>query len=92
MTHVGKIYNVLAQVLAEQLHQKIKGLQEVTVWLTSRIGEPVSKPHFITIEVAVREHISFSSVEGPIRREVQRTLRSIHLFCRALARGVYPVC
>ena len=91
MTHVGKIYNVLAQVLAEQLHQKIKGLEEVTVWLTSRIGEPVSQPHSVMIEVIVRDHLSFSSVEGPIRREVQRTLRSINPFCQALARGVYPV-
>jgi S-adenosylmethionine synthetase len=92
MAHVGKIYNVLAQVLAEQLHQKIKGLEEVTVWLTSRIGEPVSQPHSVTIEVIVRDHISFSSVEGLIRREAHRTLRSINPFCRALARGIYPVC
>lgn len=92
MAHVGKIYNVLAQVMAERLHQQIKGLQEVAVWLTSRIGAPVSQPHSITVEVLLHDRTSFSSVEGPIHREVQRTLRSIHPFCRALARGLYPVC
>jgi S-adenosylmethionine synthetase len=91
MAHVGKIYNVLAQVLAEQLHQKIKGLDEVTVWLTSRIGAPVSQPRSVVIEVLLRDRISLSSVEGPINREVQRTLRSMHPFCQALARGIYPV-
>lgn len=92
MTHVGKIYNVLAQVTAEQLHQKVKGLQEVTIWLTSRIGEPVSRPQSVIIEVSLPEHLSLSSVEGLIRTEVQRTLRSIKPFCAALARGIYPVC
>jgi S-adenosylmethionine synthetase len=91
MAHVGKIYNILAQVMAEQLHQKIKGLQEVTVWLTSRIGAPVSQPRSITVEVLLRDRIAFSSVEGPIHQEVQRSLRSINPFCRALARGIYPV-
>ena len=92
MTHVGKIYNVLAQVTAERLHQKVKGLQEVTIWLTSRIGEPVSRPHSVVIEVSLPEHLSLSSVEGLIRTEVQRTLRSIKPFCAALDRGIYPVC
>ncbi|MEX5217335.1 MAG: methionine adenosyltransferase [Nitrospira sp.] len=91
MAHVGKIYNVLAQVMAEQLHQKIKGLREVTVWLTSRIGDPVSQPHSIMIEVFLSEHVPLSSVEGAIRNEVRRTFRSIKPFCQALARGVYSV-
>lgn len=31
VAHVGKIYNVLARVLAEGIHKKVQGLQEVTV-------------------------------------------------------------
>ena len=31
VAHVGKIYNVLAHVLAEQIHRNVQGLREVTV-------------------------------------------------------------
>ena len=31
-----RIYNVLAHVLAGQIHRNVKGLREVTVWLTSQ--------------------------------------------------------
>ena len=35
VSHVGKIYNVLAHLLANMLATKIAGLQEVTIWLCS---------------------------------------------------------
>ncbi|HET9846365.1 MAG TPA: methionine adenosyltransferase [Nitrospira sp.] len=92
IAHVGKIYSVLAQVMAEELHQKIKGLQEVTVRMTSRIGEPVSQPHTIIVEAGLRDRMPWSSVEGPITRQVQGMLRAMPSFCHALARGVYAVC
>ncbi len=92
VAHVGKIYNVLAQVLAEQIHHKVRGLQEVTVWLTSQIGQPVSKPQSAMVEVIVSQGVHFASVEPAIRREVQRALGALKPFCQALARGVYAVC
>ena len=44
VAHVGKIYSVLAQVLAEDIHKKVRGLREATVWITSQIGRPVAAP------------------------------------------------
>jgi S-adenosylmethionine synthetase len=49
--HVGKIYNVLAHVLAGQIYGHVKGLREVTVWLMSQIGRPVSSPQFVMVQV-----------------------------------------
>lgn len=92
MAHVGKIYNVLAQVLAEQIHHKVKGLREVTVWLTSRIGRPVSSPQSVMVEVNLAHGVSLAAVEPLIGRQIQHALHRITPFCKALAEGVYAVC
>ena len=92
VAHVGKIYNVLAHVLAGQIHRNVKGLREVTVWLTSQIGRPVSSPQFIMVEVHLAQGVSLASVEPLIGLEVQQALRRITPFCQALAKGDYAVC
>jgi S-adenosylmethionine synthetase len=92
VTHPGKIYNVLAQVLAEQIHQRVRGLREVTVWLTSQIGRPVSSPHSVAVEVSLSHGASMQTIEPMIRRQVHQALTGIDTFCRALAKGSYAVC
>ena len=92
MAHVGKIYNVLAHVLAGQIHRNVKGLREVTVWLTSQIGRPVSSPQFVMVEVHLAQGVSLASVEPLIGRQVQDALRRMTPFCQALAKGDYAVC
>jgi len=92
VAHVGKIYNVLAHVLAWQIHRKVKGLRDVTVWLTSQIGRPVSSPQFVMVEVHLAQGVSLASVEPLIGRQVQDALHGMTAFCQALAKGEYPVC
>lgn len=92
VAHVGKIYNVLAHVLAEQIHRNVKGLREVTVWLTSQIGRPVSSPQFVMVEVHLGQGVSLASVEPLIGRQVQQALRRMTPFCQALTEGTYAVC
>jgi S-adenosylmethionine synthetase len=92
VAHVGKIYNVLAHVLAGQIHRNVKGLHEVTVWLTSQIGRPVSMPQFVMVEVHPAQGVSLASVEPLIGRQVEQALGRMTSFCQSLARGVYSVC
>jgi S-adenosylmethionine synthetase len=92
VAHVGKIYNVLAQVLAEEIHKKVQGLEDVTVWITSQIGKPVSSPQAVVVEVTLARGKTLEAVRPQIRREVQLAFGHIKSFCKALSRGVYAVC
>jgi S-adenosylmethionine synthetase len=89
---VGKIYNVLAQVLAEDIHKKVHGLSDVTVWITSQIGQPVSLPHTVAVEVTLSRGTTLKAVRPQIQREVQLAFTHMKSFCKALARGLYAVC
>jgi S-adenosylmethionine synthetase len=92
VSHVGKIYNVLAQVLAEDIHKKVQGLQDVTVWITSQIGKPISSPQAVGVEVTLARGTTLAVVRPQIQREVRLAFTHIKSFCKALTRGVYAVC
>jgi S-adenosylmethionine synthetase len=92
MAHVGKIYNVLAQVLAEDIHKKVAGLQDVTVWITSQIGKPISSPQAVVVEVNQARGVSLEAVRPRIQREVQLAFTHMKSFCKALTQGLYEVC
>ncbi len=92
IAHVGKIYNVLSQVLAEDIHKKVHGLSDVTVWITSQIGQPVSLPHTLAIEVTLARGTTLKAVRPQIQREVRMAFTHMKSFCKALGGGLYEVC
>lgn len=92
VAHVGKIYNVLAQVLAEDIYKKVPGLLDVTVWITSQIGQPISSPQAVAVEVIPRRGVRLEAVRPRIQREVQLAFTHMPSFCKALTRGLYAVC
>ena len=44
VSHVGKIYNVLALLTAQKLVEEIEGVAEATVYILSQIGKPLDQP------------------------------------------------
>lgn len=51
VSHVGKLYNVLATLIARDIHAKVEGAEEVSVQLLSAIGEPIDQPELAGIEI-----------------------------------------
>jgi S-adenosylmethionine synthetase len=58
VSHVGKLYNVLAMLMARDLHERVEEVDEVSVSLLSAIGEPTDQPQVAAIEVAAQHGIS----------------------------------
>lgn len=51
VSHVGKLYNVLASLIARDIHAKVAGVSGVGVQLLSAIGEPIDQPELAGIEL-----------------------------------------
>lgn len=49
VSHVGKIYNLLSFKIAEEIYQKTG--KKNTVWLVSKIGQPVNNPALVSISI-----------------------------------------
>jgi S-adenosylmethionine synthetase len=92
VSHVGKIYNLLAHKTAEKIYKQIDGIQEVYVLLLSRIGSPINEPHMATAQVLLRKGVGLRRVAPAVRSILEKELSAISGFCDRLAAGAYPIC
>ncbi|USS40098.1 methionine adenosyltransferase [Thermococcus aggregans] len=51
VSHVGKIYNILANLIANDIAEQVEGVQEVYVRILSQIGKPIDEPLVASIQV-----------------------------------------
>ena len=91
MSHVGKIYNILAHRMAREICETIEGVRGVYVLLLSRIGEPVNRPNMANAQLLMERGRQPSEVAGKVEELFEREFSRINDFCLALARGEYPV-
>ena len=92
VSHVGKIYNLLAHKTAEKIYRQIDGIQEVYVLLLSRIGSPINKPHMANAQVLPRKGVRLKDISKDVTAILEKELSEISGFCDKLARGTYPIC
>lgn len=92
VSHVGKIYNVLAHELAFRIHRRVPGVREVTVWLCSTIGQRIDRPAVATTQVCLSPGTALRRVHAAIRGIIRDGLEDLPSFCEKLARGAYPIC
>ncbi|MEM4699437.1 MAG: methionine adenosyltransferase [Candidatus Nezhaarchaeales archaeon] len=92
VSHVGKIYNMLAHRMAESIHSKVPGVREVYVWLLSRIGEPIDRPRAAVAQLILDRGVRLSEVRGQVRDVIEGELGGIERFCEDLAYGRVPIC
>lgn len=91
VSHVGKIYNVLAHRIAHRVVENVDGVEEVYIWLLSQIGKPIDQPAIAAAQVALKEGVSLESVEKVVFDEVNEELANIGEFTMKLARGKIPI-
>ena len=92
VSHVGKIYNVLAHHAARKIHEEIPGLQEVYVFLVSQIGAPIDQPQLMAAHILPAAGQPFEPVRQAARAILAEALAGMDKLCRELIEGKHPVC
>jgi len=92
VSHVGKIYNVLAHKIAREIFETIDGIKEVYVLLLNRIGTPIDQPQMATAQLLLERGRKIDEIAKTVEGIFEREFSGINAFCTALARGEYPVC
>ena len=88
VSHVGKIYNALADRLAGQLVAGVPGLAEVTIWLSSEIGRPIDEPRVVFALAHPAEGATLADIREPMKAMIASALAELPAFCRELAGGL----
>jgi S-adenosylmethionine synthetase len=92
VSHVGKIYNLLAHQMAGRICNSIAGIEEVNVWLCSQIGRPLADPWSVAVEFVPQADTRAADVESAVREVIAAELGSLPAFVERLSRGELPVC
>ena len=92
VSHVGKIYNVLAHKIAKEIYEKIEGIKEVYVLLLSRIGTPIDQPQMATAQVLLERGRRINEIAKRAEEIFEQEFSRINKFCMELSRGEYPIC
>ncbi|MDH7563987.1 MAG: methionine adenosyltransferase [Candidatus Bathyarchaeota archaeon] len=87
VSHVGKIYNFLTYKIAQRLCDEIPELEEVYIWLLSKIGSPIDHPTVAAAQVVMKDKNDLAAVKQKINNLLDYELEHIEKFCLQLAEG-----
>lgn len=91
-SHVGKIYNLLTYKIAQLVYEKVPEVEEVYIWLLSKIGSPIDHPAIAASQVIMRGNNSIEKVRHEIEEVLDYELENIDKFCMELAQGKISIC
>lgn len=78
VTHVGKLYNVLSNIIAADIVKEAGGdIEEVLVRIVSQIGREISDPHVASVQAIYASGVQASKYESKIRSIVDGHLSRI---------------
>lgn len=90
-SHVGKVYNVMAYLMAQQIVKDIEEVTEVKVQLLSAIGRPVDRPEVAAIEAHATHGLS-DSLNRKINAIAERWLSSTKQVTEIILSGEGAPC
>jgi S-adenosylmethionine synthetase len=78
VTHVGKLYNVLANKIAHEVADNAGGdVEEAHVWIVSQIGKPIDEPQATSVQLALAEGVKLEKAAREAEAVADRWLSDI---------------
>jgi len=87
INHVGKIYNLLSNKMANDIVKEVDGVQQVHIMLLSQIGKPVDQPKAASSQVILKEGYKEELVHREIQSIIDIWLDNITTITELLVKG-----
>lgn len=91
VTHVGKLYNVLAQRIAQSVVSEVAGVEEAYCSLLSQIGRPIDRPQLIDVKVRLKDAAALETAREHIAELARSHLLRVGSLWRELIAGTVPL-
>jgi S-adenosylmethionine synthetase len=73
---VGKVYNVMALLIAQDIIAKVPAVRDTSVYLLSQIGHPLDQPLMATASVHPQSGALTASVRADVEAIIDEHLRN----------------
>lgn len=91
VTHVGKLYNVVANLMAQALIEEIEEVTAAYCYLVSQIGQPVAQPQIIDVQLQMSENQPIEKFQGRIEESVRDRLLQINTLWQRLIKREFTL-
>jgi S-adenosylmethionine synthetase len=91
VSHVGKIYNVLARQIAETIVANIAAVEEAHCLMVSQIGAPISLPALVQVKLATKDSEPPERYRKQVEQFTTHHLSNISCVTAGLAEGTIAV-
>ncbi len=91
VTHVGKLYNIVAQRIADSLVNKLDEVREAYCYMVSRIGSPINEPKVVDLRLCMQDGIAVDAVKSQVEEIVQAQLSGMQQIRQELVAGTIRV-
>ncbi len=91
VTHVGKLYNLLANRIARAVIGEIEGAREAYCYLVSRIGYPITDPQLMDVKVRLEDPAALAALRPRIAELARERLGGVTTLWRELIAGPQQV-
>ncbi|MEW5936338.1 MAG: methionine adenosyltransferase [Candidatus Thermoplasmatota archaeon] len=88
VTHVGKIYNILANRLAAEIADEHSGsIEEAHVRIVSQIGRPIDRPQAASVQLIMKRGVPLRSVKADVTALTDQWLENISRITEMVVKG-----
>jgi S-adenosylmethionine synthetase len=91
VTHVGKLYNLLANRIARKLVAEVGGVREAYCYLVSRIGRPVTEPQLVDLKLRLEDPAALAALRPRAEDVARSELAGVTALWRELLEGPQQV-
>ena len=77
ITHVGKLYNVLARNIATVLVENVPGITHAQCALVSQIGRPIEQPQTVDVRVRTADECQLDDLATDIGSHIDGQLATV---------------
>ncbi|NPB05223.1 MAG: methionine adenosyltransferase [Aquificae bacterium] len=75
VSHVGKIYSAVANLIAERVVKELEEVEEAYVYLVSQIGKPITEPQVCDVKIRTKKDVK--SLEPAIKKIAEEEIAKI---------------
>ena len=88
VSHVGKLYNVLAYRIADRIYREVKKIEEVYVYILSQIGKPINQPFVVNIDVVMERNQEIThDIQNEVNNIVENELENLPKLTELILKG-----
>lgn len=87
INHVGKIYNLLSNQIANDITENVAGVDQIHLMLLSQIGKPIDRPKAASAQIIPEEGYTLNSVKSEVESIMDSWLEDISKITELLVKG-----